>query len=120
MGVLDSLLVAIVSFLIGTAGILVGARLVLDRDTDVRYAAITALLGAIAWGITSFFTAWVPVLGVLLMLIVWVGVINYRFPGGWVSAAGVGAVAWASAVVIVYLLSTVGFVTGDVFGIPGV
>ncbi len=120
MAVLDSVLVAIVSFVVGTVGIVVGARLVLDRETGARYAAVTALLGAVAWGITSFFTSWIPVLGVAVMLVVWVGVINYRYPGGWVSAAGIGAVAWVAAVVVIYLLSAVGFVTPDVFGIPGV
>jgi len=61
-----------------------------------------------------------PLLGILLMLIVWVGVINWRYPGGWGSAVAIGFVAWIVAVGIVYLFAVVGLVTPDVLGIPGV
>jgi|AntDeeMetagen681_2_1112603.scaffolds.fasta_scaffold00599_11 uncharacterized membrane protein len=120
MAVADSILIFVLSLLVGTIGILAGARLVLDRDASFVNAAVTALIGAVAWAVTSFFVGWVPLLGILLMLIVWVGVINWRYPGGWGSAVAIGFVAWIVAVGIVYLFAVVGLVTPDVLGIPGV
>ncbi|MFB1063501.1 hypothetical protein [Natrinema sp. H-ect4] len=120
MAAADSILIFVLSLLVGTIGILAGARLVLDRDASFVNAAVTALIGAVAWAVTSFFVGWVPLLGVLLMLIVWVGVINWRYPGGWGSAVAIGFVAWIVAVGIVYLFAVVGLVTPDVLGIPGV
>jgi len=120
MAVVDAILIFVLSLLVGTVGILAGVRLVLDRDAGVANAAMTALLGAIAWAITSFFVGWVPVLGVLLMLVVWVGVINVRYPGGWGAAIAIGVVAWIVAVVIVSVFAAIGFVTPDALGIPGV
>lgn len=84
MAVADSILIFVLSLLVGTVAILAGVRLVVDRDAGFANAAVTALIGAIAWAITSFFVGWVPILGVVLMLVVWVGVINWRYP-----AAGV-------------------------------
>ncbi|MBZ6495023.1 MULTISPECIES: hypothetical protein [Natrinema] len=120
MAAADSVLIFVLSLLVGTIGILAGARLVLDRDASVVNAAVTALIGAVAWAITSFFVGWVPILGVLLMLIIWVGVINWRYPGGWGSAVAIGFIAWIVAVAIVYAFAVVGFVTPDALGIPGV
>ncbi|WP_435551307.1 hypothetical protein [Natrinema sp. CGMCC1.2065] len=120
MAAADSILIFVLSLLVGTIGILAGARLVLDRDASFVNAAITALIGAAAWGITSFFVGWAPILGVLLMLVIWVGVINWRYPGGWGSAAAIGFVAWIVAVGILYALAAVGFVTPDALGIPGI
>ncbi|WP_226040190.1 hypothetical protein [Natrinema sp. DC36] len=120
MAAADSILIFVLSLLVGTIGILAGARLVLDREASFVNAAVTALIGAVAWAVTSFFVGWVPLLGILLMLIVWVAVINWRYPGGWGSAVAIGFVAWIVAVGIVYLFAVVGFVTPDVLGIPGI
>ncbi|WP_439027418.1 hypothetical protein [Haloarchaeobius sp. DT45] len=120
MGLLDSLVVFVVSWVIGTVGIVAGAKVILERGTDFGYAAITALFGAIAWGVVSFFLGWIPLLGIVLVLLAWVGVINWRYPGGWKVAAGIGVVAWLVAVAVVWVLSAVGIVAPDVLGIPGV
>jgi len=120
MGMIDSLVVGLVSFVIGSFGILAGVRVIIDQDARFVYAAITALIGAVVWGVLSFFLSWASLVGVVVMLLAWVGVINYRYPGGWPSAAAVGGIAWAVSVVIVYLLSLMDLVAPDVLGIPGV
>ncbi|WP_408959671.1 hypothetical protein [Natrinema sp. 74] len=120
MAVADSVLIFVLSLLVGTIAILAGARLVLDRDAGFANATVTALIGAVAWAVTSFFVGWIPILGVLLMLIIWVGIINWRYPGGWGSAVAIGFVAWIVAVAIVYAFAVMGLVTPDALGIPGI
>ena len=117
---LDIALAFVLSLLIGTVAILTGARLLVDTDASVVNAALTALLGAGAWAISSVFVDWVPLLGVLLMLVIWIGVINWRYPGGWGTAAGIGLLAWIVAVAIVYGFAMVGVLEADALGIPGV
>jgi hypothetical protein len=120
MALLDSLVIFLVSLLLGTVGIYAGVRLVADRDVGYRNAAVTALLGALAWGIVSFFVGFLPILGALLALLIWVGVINWRYPGGWVTAAGIGFVAWLVIVVVASLLASVGLIAPDALGIPAI
>ncbi|PSP90309.1 hypothetical protein BRC90_01690 [Halobacteriales archaeon QS_4_69_34] len=120
MAVLDSVVIFLVALVLGTIGIYAGVRLVADRDVGYVNAAITALLGAIAWGVVSYFVGFLPILGALLALIVWIGVINWRYPGGWLTAAGIGFVAWLVVFVIQYALALVGLITTDALGIPGV
>ncbi|SFK80145.1 hypothetical protein SAMN04487950_1160 [Halogranum rubrum] len=119
MALVDSIVIAFISLLIGGLGITAGARLVIDDSASFGYAFVTAAIGALVWAVMSFFVGWIPLVGPLLMLIVWVGVINWRYPGGWVAAAGVGIVAWLAAVVVLFVLSLVGIVGPGALGIPG-
>ncbi|MFC6717174.1 hypothetical protein ACFQGT_06235 [Natrialbaceae archaeon GCM10025810] len=120
MALLDSVLIFVVSLLVGTAAILAGARLIVDSDAGVFNAALTALVGAAIWAATSYLVGWIPLVGVALMLLAWIGVINWRYPGGWATAAAIGVVAWAVAVAIVYALSVLGLVATDALGVPAV
>lgn len=117
--VVSAVFVFLVSLLVGTVAITVGARLLIDQDTGYRRAAVTALVGAIVYTVVGFLVGWIPLLGPLLMLLVWVGVINVQYPGGWATAAGIGLVAWVAAVAILVVLSIVGIVTPDALGVPG-
>lgn len=110
----DSIVVFVVSLLIGALGIYVGARIVSDVN-DYTYAIITALIGAVVWAVL----AWIPLLGPLLALLAYVGVINYRYPGGWVSAVLIALVAWVASVVVLYVLAVIGVVAFDALGVPG-
>lgn len=118
MGLLASLVVFAVNLLIGAFGIYVAARLIADVD-NYEYAIGTALIGAIVWGLVSFFFGWIPLLGPLLTLVAWVGVINWRYPGGWVNAAVVGFVAWLAVVIVLVLLEPV-IGPLNAIGVPGV
>lgn len=108
----------IVSLLVGALGIYVGARVITGIE-DYGYAIITALIGAVVWWLVAFFLGWIPLLGTLLALIAWIWVINVRYPGGWGKAIGIGLVAWLSVWVVLVILSTLGLITPDALGIPG-
>ncbi|WP_049922571.1 hypothetical protein [Halopiger djelfimassiliensis] len=119
MALIDTVLVFVFSLLIGTVAILTGARLVLDTEAGFFNAVLTALIGAAVWAASSYFVGWLPLVGVVLMLAVWVGVINWRYPGGWGSAVAIGFVAWVVAVGIVYAAALAGFVAPEALGVPG-
>ena len=72
--VLNTIIVFLVSLLIGTLGIYIGVSLATKEAIGFGGAALTALLGALAWGIVSFFLGWLPLVGALLALLAWIGV----------------------------------------------
>ncbi len=119
MAVFDSLIVFIVSLLIGAVGIYVGARIVTGTD-DYSYALITALIGAVIWGLVSLFLGWIPLLGPLATLVAYIGVINYRYPGGWLKATAIALIAWVASVIVVVLLGVIGVAGFEAAGVPGV
>lgn len=104
----------VIALLIGGLAIHLGARFVVEVD-DYSRAVVTAFVGAVAWALT----AWIPLFGPIIALIVWVGVINWRYPGGWTKAALIGGVAWIAALVILYLVNAVFRLGVDAFGVPG-
>ncbi|WP_262178905.1 hypothetical protein [Haloarcula laminariae] len=117
--VVSGVFVFLVSLVVGAVAITIGAQVFIDRDTGFRRAAITALLGALVYALVGVFFGWIPLLGPLLMLLAWVGVINWQYPGGWGTALGIGFVAWLVALLLLYGLGLLGIAT-DAFGIPGV
>lgn len=119
MAVLDTLIAFVVSLLIGALGIYVGARLLTGVE-DYGYAIVTALIGAAVWFVVAFFFGWIPFLGPLLALVAYVAVINYRYPEGWLDAAGIALIAWITVLVVLYVLALVNITTGDAIGVPGV
>jgi hypothetical protein len=50
---------------------------------------------------------------------VYAGVLNWRYPGGWLDAVGIALIAWVASLVVLYVLAAVGFTTFDAVGIPG-
>lgn len=117
--IISAVFVFLVSLLIGTAAIHLGAQVIVDRDTGFVRAGITALIGAIAYTLVGFFIGWIPLLGPILMLIAWIGVINWQYPGGWGTAIGIGFIAWIVAILILFALTSLGIVTPEALGIPG-
>lgn len=118
MALVDSILVFVVSLLIGALGIYIGARIVADYD-DYTYAIVTALIGAIVWVVIAFFLGWIPFLGPLLALLAYVAVINARYPGGWINAIAIALIAWFASIVVLYILATLGLASFEAIGVPG-
>ena len=113
--IVGSVIAFVIALLIGGLAIYISARLVVDVD-DYSHAVVTAVLGAIGWALT----AWIPLIGPLIALIVWVAVIKWRYPGGWVNAAIIGLGAWLSALLILWVVNAVLGLGIGAFGIPGV
>ncbi|ELZ18285.1 hypothetical protein C478_01465 [Natrinema thermotolerans DSM 11552] len=110
--------VFVVSLLIGALGIYAGARVIVGRG-DYDHAIVTALIGAIVWAIVGFVVGWIPLLGPLLALVAYVGVINWRYPGDWTAAAMIGLVAWVTVLLVLYALAAVGVTGFEAVGVPG-
>jgi hypothetical protein len=119
MSLVDSIVVFAVSLLIGSFALYAGARVMTDVE-DFGHAVVTALVASFVWVLVAFFLGWIPFLGPLLALFAYVGVLNVRYPGGWVTAAGIAFVAWLASLVVLYLLATLGVATFEAVGVPGV
>lgn len=118
MALLDSLIVFVVSLLIGALGIYFGASVLTDVE-DYTYAIVTALIASVVWVVVAFFLGWIPLLGPLLALIAYIGVINYRYPGGWLDATGIALIAWVASLVILYVLALLNIAAFEAVGVPG-
>lgn len=118
MALIDSIVVFVVSLLVGALGLYAGARVITGID-DYRHAIVTALLGAIIWAVVGFLLGWIPFLGPLLVLVAYVGLVNYRYPGGWVNAIGIALVAWLLSLAVLYVLALVGLAGFEAVGVPG-
>lgn len=116
---LASVIVFVVSLLIGALGIWAGARVIVGR-ADYDHAIITALIGAIVWAIVGFFVGWIPLVGPLIALLAYIAVINWRYPGDWTAAAMIGLVAWVTVLIVLYVLAALGVTGFDAVGVPGV
>ncbi|MFC4989501.1 MULTISPECIES: hypothetical protein [Saliphagus] len=116
--VVASIIVFVVSLLIGALGIYVGARVVTGVE-DYTYAIVTALLGAIVWAVVGFFFGWVPLLGPILVFIAYLAIINSRYPGGWIDALLITLGAWLTVFVVMYVLAVLEIVTFEAVGVPG-
>jgi hypothetical protein len=119
MAFIDSVVGFVVSLLVGGFGIYVGARVVVGEN-DYEHALVTALVGAVVWAVVGLFLGWIPLVGVVLTLVAYVGVVNWRYPGGWVAAAGIALVAWVASLVVLAVLSVLGVTSLSAFGVPGV
>lgn len=113
-GIVGSLIAFIVALLVGGLAIYISARVIAGVD-NYSHAVITALIGAIAWALA----AWIPLIGPLIALLVWIAVINWRYPGGWIKAILIGLVAWLSALLILFVLNEVLGLGIGAFGVPG-
>ncbi len=118
MALIDSLVVFVVSLLIGALGIYVGSRLVAGHD-DYSYAIVTALIGAVVWGVVGFFLGWIPFLGPLLVFIAYVAVINFRYPGGIGKAVLIALIAWLASLAVLFVLALLGLAGFGAVGVPG-
>lgn len=118
MALVDTVVVFVVSLLIGALGIYVGARIVSDVD-DYTYAVVTALIGAVVWAVVGFVLGWIPLVGPLAALVAYVAVINYRYPGEWVNAIAISLIAWVASLAVLYVLAFLNIAAFEAVGVPG-
>lgn len=117
MAPVDGLVVGIVSLLVGALAIHIAASMLLSGNQSYLNAVIAAAVGALVYSILGFLGG-IPLLGPILLLLLWVGVINWRYPGGWLQAIIIGVGAWGSAIVILWILSSIGVVNISAIGVP--
>ncbi len=116
--VVATAVVFFVSLLVGALGIYVGARVIVGAG-DYNHAIVTALIGAIVWAVAGFLIGWIPLLGPLLVLLAYIAVINFRYPGEWTAAAMIGIVAWVTVLIVLYVLALFGVTGFEAVGVPG-
>lgn len=120
--VTGSLVSFLVGLLVGGLAIHISASVIVGYSS-YRTAIVTAAIGAFAWFLVSLLVGWIPVLGGplagLVALIVYVGVINTQYPGGWRKATAVAFVAWLAALLVMFVLGAVGLDL-PIVGVPGV
>lgn len=119
MAAIDGLIVGIVSLLVGALAIHIGAKLVLSGEPEFGDAVVAAAVGALVYSLLGFIGG-IPAVGPILLLILWIGVVNWRYRGGWLKAAGIGFAAWLAAIVLLWVLAQVNIVEVGALGIPGV
>ena len=112
--IIGSIVAFLIALLVGGLAIYLSARIVVNAD-DYGHAVVTALIGAIAWALV----AWIPLIGPIIALIVWIAVINWRYPGGWRDAAVIGIIAWLAALAILFVVNLVLGLELGAFGVPG-
>ncbi len=113
--IIGSLIAFVVALLVGGLAIFISARIIVDVD-DYSHAVVTAIVGAIAWALTS----WIPLIGPVIALVAWIWVIKWRYPGGWATAGAIGIVAWLSALAILFVLNSALGLGVGAFGVPGI
>lgn len=116
LGLEDRLVTFAASLLVGAAAIHAAAAAIAVADgRGYANAVLTALAGALVWALLDP----IPLLGGLLALVAWVGVIRWRYSGGWLRSAVVGVAAWAAAVVALAALELLGVGGVSALGVPG-
>jgi len=112
--VLAQLLGLVLGLFVGGLALFVAAQLVHGEQDDVAHATWTAVLGSVVWTVL----AWIPLVGVLLAPLGWLGVLRYRYPGGWAHAITVAVVAWLVAMGALVVLNALGLPAFDAVGVP--
>lgn len=117
MGLVQSLVTFAIGLLVGGFGIHVGAALIAGR-VDYGHAVWTALAGALVWTIVGTFVGGYPLLGPVLTFGAYLAVLRLRYPGGWITAAGIALVAWATLVAVYAVIGPLGLGVFDPVGVP--
>jgi hypothetical protein len=113
-----SLIVFVVSLLVGGLGIFVGAKL-FTSASSYTYAVVTAGIAVLVRGLMSSLFGGSPV-GAALTLVAYLAVVTWRYGIGWLRAGAVALVAWVLAVVVLTALASVGVGSFSAVGIPDV
>lgn len=116
--VVATAVVFLVSLVLGAVGIYVGARIIVGAN-DFDHAIVTALLGAIVWAVAGALVGSIPLVGPLIALVAYIGVINWRYASSWTAAAMIGLLAWLTVLAVLYVLAVFGVTGFEAIGVPG-
>ncbi|WP_345785888.1 hypothetical protein [Halomontanus rarus] len=79
---------------------------------------VTGLIGAVVWVGGGALVGWIPLLGQLLVLLVYTWLVNRRYPGGWADALKIALIAWFVTLLVLSVLATLRFTTYEAIGVP--
>lgn len=118
MALTDTILVFIIGLIVGGLGIHIGALLTIGLS-DYGKAIRTALVGAIIWAVVGFFFGFIPLLGPVITFLAWLAVIKSIYEESWLKTLIIAGIAWASVLIILYVLAAIGVGGFEAIGIPG-
>lgn len=121
MALSESVIVFVVSLLIGAFGVYIGGLVVADSD-DFGEALLVALVGAIAWSIIASVLGGVPIVGQIIAPIValaaYIAIVKWRYSVTWLRAGGIAILAWVIALGVLTVISNLGLANLDTVGVP--
>lgn len=112
------LLGTFVGFAVAAVGVY-AAEAALFEDGDAFRALGTTALAAVAIALVG----WIPMVGPVLAVVAWLGVLFYRYDDSWVNAVVVGGVSWLVAFAITGVANVFLGLFGSglrAVGIPGI
>jgi hypothetical protein len=117
----ESVILFVVSLLIGAFGVYIGGLVVADTD-DFGEALLVALVGALAWSIVGSLVGAVPIIGPLLApvvaLLVYIAIVKWRYSVSWLRAGGIALLAWIISLGVLTVISNLGLANLDAVGVP--
>ena len=75
------------------------------EQVSPKKAVVVAFLGIVVTGGLEFLLGWLPVVGVVVAPLTWVGMIRGFYQTSWPTAAVIGLSSWALPVLVVQFLA---------------
>ena len=83
-----------------------GVRYIASAEqVSSKKAVVVAFLGIVVTGGLEFLLGWLPVVGVVVAPLAWIGVIRGLYQTSWPTAAVIGLSSWALPVLVVRFLA---------------
>ena len=80
-------------------------RIAPAKQVSFKKAVVVAFLGIVVTGGLEFLLGWLPVVGVVVAPLAWIGVIRGFYQTSWPTAAAIGLSSWALPVLVVRFLA---------------
>lgn len=101
VGLFSGLVSLLAGILVGAVAVYAGVPLGVRRTSMTgERALVTAAVAAIVSVVVGALFGWIPIVGTLLSVAAWVGVVGYFTSAAPQTAVGVGLVSWAITLVV--------------------